>query len=125
MGFVVNRRRFKDNQPGPDAWELEKTFTEVRTSVPIDTTGKTEMLVVCDDRCSSLFAICELGTGKYGGWLEEQINIVPSMGTGTGYDYTIQYDSRGPWLYITGSSRATISSSAQNLSSVNTKVYMR
>ena len=121
MGILYNRFTIP---PATGSWELIDTFTEVRTWKTINTTGKTELLVVCNDIVSALFAVCAPGTYTTSP-NNNTVAQIYSANTGTGYGFTVQYDFGTPnRLYVWGYSYPNATTETY-LSSVNTKVYAR
>lgn len=123
MGILYNRFT---PESSPTSWILIKKFTEVGSFIPIgDLTGKTELLVVCNDIVSLLFCIHERGTSsptsedRQG---EKKYNTI--SGTGYRFDVFLRQHDQNPSLYVSGV-EYTSSSSGQSLSSVNTKVFVR
>lgn len=124
MGILYNR--FNESpQPVSDSWELVKTFTEVNTQVSVDITGKTEMLVVCNDIVTMIFAV--LPASAYSSTYSEEYQYAEkayNTNTGTGYSFAVYFRPNSAKLEIRGSQWTGVSTKTA-LSSVNTKVYMR
>lgn len=126
MGLLYNR--FNDETNGSTYWTLLTTFTEVKTKMPLgDLTGKTELLVVCNDIVSSLFCIRNVSTNPYveHGDVAKEYND----NTGTGYWFEISYRPyytplHSPAVEVIGHSRTSVSGGS-TLNSVNTKVFVR
>lgn len=126
MGILYNRFT---PEPSPTTWTLIKTFTEVNTNVTLpDLTGKTELLVVCDDRISLLFCLWNIRSSNHynDGASGEKIY---NTNTGTGYRYEVNFwhyypAYHAPFLSVDGYEQTSMSQ-RQALSSVNTKVYVR
>lgn len=126
MGILYNRFT---SEPSSTAWTLIKTFTEVNTDVTLpDLTGKTELLVVCDDRISLLFCLWDIRSSNHhnDGASGEKIY---NTNTGTGYRYEVNFYHyypayQAPFIRVYGIEILSLSQ-LQDLSSVNTKVYVR
>ena len=122
MGIVYNR--FTPEQ-SPTSWVLYNKFTEVNTQIPINITGKTELLVVCNDIVSLLFCIYERGSvsptyEERRGW--KMYNT--TSGTGYLFEVSLRQHDQTPSIWVSGT-EYTSGSTGQSLNSVNTKVFMR
>ena len=122
MGILYNR--FTPEYVAPTTWTLLTSFTDVRTEVPLgDLTGKTELLVVCDNLVSILFPIYEMGNNAL--YDTAYPGKIYNTNTGTGYRFHVYfYHKTYNALKVEGYSESDISTSTQ-LSSVNTVVYAR
>lgn len=114
MGILYNRftPEYLDGE-----WTLIKTFTEVRTSVSIDTTGKSELLVTCNDMVSARIYI---GVEHF----VENGKRIFNTNTNRGYGFSVLYSSTNSTIYVDGVSYPSVSG-VENLDSVNVKVYAR
>lgn len=120
MGILYNRFTQESR-----TWTLIKTFTEVNTKLPIDTTGKSELLVVCDD-IVSVFIHCGI---TYSNSRITGRRKIYNTNTGTGYGYAVNYlnyDSslQGPSIKVEVVSYPSVSGQTYP-SSANVKVYAR
>lgn len=120
MGILYNR--FTVN-PSSGSWTLIETFTEVNTWKSIDITGKTELLVVCNDIFSFLFCIRDIGSlTNYSH--DEGSEKIYNTNTGTGYRIGVDFGQNPDRIQVGGSSWSDLTTSS-SLTSINTKVYAR
>ena len=127
MGILYNR--YNDETNGSTYWTLLTTFTDVNTDMPIgDLTGKTELLVVCNDIVAALFCIRNVSTNPF---VEHgDVEKIYNDNTGTGYAFEIAYRPyysplHSPTIHVDGHSYTSVSGGGSTLASVNTKVFVR
>ncbi len=119
MGILYNRftPEYLDGE-----WTLIKsdTISPLWAEVPIDITGKRELLVICNDMVSINIHILDNDVLLAGGNKKKIYNT----NTGTGYGFSVDFNPSTSRLRIDATRYPSISSYAR-LDSVDIKVYAR
>lgn len=126
QGILYNRfNRYVS--PAPNPWTLIETLTEARRYYPINTTGYTELLVVCNDIVSALFCIRDIGSSNF--YEHSYREKSYSLTTNDGYRFTILFNaynvSRRSAEISIWADQLTSVSQIQQLDLINAKVYVR